>query len=75
MFAGGSFFDFSHRFEFDGEIITEFSSNARFNDRQPRRVELGPGNVSKFRNPRPILVELHGVEIIENRVVHVEGGQ
>jgi len=36
---------------------------------------LRSGNVTEFRNARSILVKLDGVEVVEDRVVHVEGGE
>jgi hypothetical protein len=73
MFAPGSFFRFPHFTKHDDEVIPQLSPDASFDLQQARPVKARSRHVAEFSVPRLFLIQLHGVEIVEDRVVHVEG--
>ena len=75
MFAARRFVHLLHFAEGDLKIIAQLAPDTLLDSGQPRTMKLGSGDVAKFRKTWPLLVELNRIQIIEDRVVHVEGGE
>src|SRR5437667_5995261 len=75
VFAARRLLDLLHFAECDLKIIAQLEPDTLLNSCQPRIMKPGSGDVAKFRKTRPLLVELHRIEIIEDFVMHVKGGE
>src|SRR5216117_3106918 len=63
VFAARRLFDLLHFAECDLKIIAQLTPDALLNCCQPRTMKPGSGDVAKFRNTRPFLVELHRIQV------------
>src|SRR3954467_1406423 len=75
MLSSRRFLRLRHFAHHELEIIAEFASDSFLDVVQTRRVKLRPPHVAKLRDAGLVLKKLHGVEIVEDLVMHVEGGE
>src|SRR5207249_10968176 len=75
MLAARRLFHFLYFPKSDLEIVAQLAPDARLDGRQAGGMKLRSGDVAKFGDARLVLVELDGVQVVEDRVVHVESGE